>query len=71
MRRHATIRNGNVALSAANFQHAKMGATLHGMTVNDYMNEVVATWIVAANAVLLTQPPRQDTAFSKVFNPKS
>lgn len=62
--------NYNVALSQTNIQHAALGAALHSMTVNDYMNEVVATWIVAANAVLLSQPPREGTLLSQVFNPK-
>lgn len=60
----------NVALSPMNLQHAALGAALHGMSINDYFNQVVSTWIVAANAVLLSQPPREGTILSKMLTPK-
>lgn len=60
----------NVALSPMNMQHAALGAALHGMSVDDYFNEVVSTWIVAANGVLLSQPPREGIVLSKMLTPQ-
>lgn len=47
-----------VRLTTKVHQHAKLGAALHGLSVDDFFNTVVSSWIVAANAVLLTQPAR-------------
>ena len=51
-------------------QSACLGAALHGMSIDDFFNIVVAKWIVAANGVLLMQPPCESAGLKKALTTK-
>lgn len=53
-----------IPFSAEMMRHVQLGAALHGMTPDDYLNTVVRRYIIAANGALLMSKPRREGALA-------
>jgi hypothetical protein len=48
-----------INLTAEMMKHVQLGAALHGLSPEDYINTVVRRFIIAANGVLVTTSPKR------------